>query len=98
MDHSGITTSCYTCHNGSIAPGKPANHIQSLNTCESCHRSTANWGSVSVEHGAVTGSCVVCHNGVIAPGKPSDHPVTSNNCEECHNTRDFDDADEDDDD
>jgi hypothetical protein len=92
MDHSGITASCSTCHNGSIAPGKSPTHISSTNTCDDCHRTT-NWVPViKVDHDSVLGSCFTCHNGSTAPGKPGGHPTTSNLCEDCHSTNTWDDA------
>ena len=38
FNHAGITTGCASCHNGTLAPGMPANHIPtSVPTCETCH-------------------------------------------------------------
>ena len=81
MDHNVVTaTSCKTCHNGAYvsqgatgALGKPANHIpestQLLNgaamDCNACHRSTASWGSMTMNHngsqGGGAGWCKSCH-------------------------------------
>ena len=43
------TAQCSTCHNNTTAPGKPATHIASTNTCDDCHV-TSNWANVSFDH------------------------------------------------
>ena len=73
----------YTCHNGSIAPGKPANHIPAPDTCESCHTTRAFLPAV-MDHSIVSSSCFTCHNGTTVPGKPANHITSLNTCESCH--------------
>jgi hypothetical protein len=85
VDHSDVTGSCSSCHNGTIAPGKPANHVPTTAECDACH-STLAWSPATFDHSQATGPCASCHNGTFAPGKPVNHFVTSRNCDECHNT------------
>jgi hypothetical protein len=85
FDHSGVTASCSTCHNGVTATGKPGDHIQTSGQCDDCHGTLA-WIPASVDHSLVTGSCSACHNGTTATGKPPSHFVTSLQCDECHRT------------
>jgi hypothetical protein len=89
FDHTAVTGTCSSCHNGTNATGKSPTHIQSSNTCDACH-STATWSPVTtVDHDAVMGSCSSCHNGTAATGKPSNHFVTTQQCDACHNTTDW---------
>ncbi len=85
MDHTAASGTCVSCHNGSTATGKSAQHIQSSTNCDSCHVTTG-WTQVNVDHSAVSGSCDYCHNGSTATGKPSNHVQTSAQCEVCHST------------
>jgi hypothetical protein len=94
--HSNVTvsTSCVTCHTltagGSYlsAAGKPATatHASVTGNCESCHKSTTNWSSASVDHSTFTAAtnCAQCH-GVSARGKPATHIPATLNCFTCHN-------------
>ncbi|MBK9574440.1 MAG: hypothetical protein IPO43_17810, partial [Rhodoferax sp.] len=80
MNHSAVSTStCKSCHNGSYttqgatgALAKPTNHIpeaQLLNgasmDCNTCHTSTASWGTTRMNHNASLGNgagwCKACH-------------------------------------
>lgn len=75
-----------TCHNGSAARGKPANHVPTTAACDTCHRTTA-WTPATFNHASVTpGSCVTCHNGTTARGKSAGHFVTTRACDSCHRT------------
>jgi predicted CXXCH cytochrome family protein len=87
MDHATVAAgTCATCHNGSSASGKPANHLPSGNTCDDCH-STNTWTTAVFDHGTVApGSCTSCHNGVTATGKNATHIATSASCDSCHST------------
>ncbi len=77
---------CASCHNGSIANGKPGNHIPSGNTCDDCH-STNAWLPAVFDHVNVSpGTCTSCHNGATAEGKPGNHIITNSQCDECHST------------
>src|SRR5664279_14929 len=75
--HVGITPgTCATCHNGSIATGKPAGHIPTNASCDTCHRITG-WRGATVDHASVQlGSCASCHNGASAKGKAASHIPT----------------------
>jgi len=81
MNHSVVSaSSCKSCHNGSYvsqgntgALAKPTNHIpegtQLLNgssmDCNTCHKSTSSWGSMTMNHngsqGGGAGWCKGCH-------------------------------------
>ena len=88
FDHAGVTGTCTSCHNGSIATGKHPAHIQTTAQCDACH-TTAAWIPANFDHDLVNGSCSSCHNGSTATGKPGNHFVTSLQCNECHNTRNW---------
>ena len=80
FDHSSVTGSCASCHNGSTATGKPPTHIPSNNICEDCHV-TSTWTNVRFDHSATTAQCSTCHNNTTATGKPPTHIASSNTCE-----------------
>ena len=84
FDHTGITSGCASCHNGSKAIGKPNNHIATSAPCETCHRSTASFTGANFTHSGITAGCASCHNGTSATGKPAGHIVTTAPCESCH--------------
>ena len=87
FSHTGVTPgSCATCHNGTTARGKTANHLPTTLSCDSCHRTTA-WIPATFTHTGVTpGTCATCHNGTSARGKPTAHFVTTKSCDVCHRT------------
>ena len=98
--HSSVTvsTQCSNCHTGSYPPavGKPNNatHTGITSGCESCHKSTASWTTVTFAHSAAnavgTGTCDTCHNGSTAKGKSATHiPVTTGptKCDSCHRSQ-----------
>ena len=77
---------CATCHNGTTASGRPARHLATLVSCDSCHRTTA-WVPANYTHtGVAAGSCATCHNGSGAKNKPAGHFVTMRSCDSCHRT------------
>ncbi|HET6473301.1 MAG TPA: cytochrome c3 family protein, partial [Pseudomonadales bacterium] len=86
FDHTGVTSGCFSCHNGTKATGKPSNHILTDNICEACHSTLAWKPATVVDHAHVLGSCSSCHNGTIATGKPNTHIQTDSSCEACHST------------
>ena len=45
----GTPRLCESCHNNSIATGKPANHIGGANRCADCH-TTRGWQIVRFDH------------------------------------------------
>ncbi|MBL4820742.1 MAG: cytochrome C, partial [Gammaproteobacteria bacterium] len=73
------------CHDGTTATGKTLNHIQTNDSCESCH-STVVWDTFLVDHNAVIGTCASCHDGTIATGKSITHVSTNAECDTCHVT------------
>jgi hypothetical protein len=93
-----IATGCASCHTGSYlnAVGKPSTptHATVTGNCESCHRSTTSWLTVTFAHSPAnavgTGTCDTCHNGSSARGKPATHiPVTTGptKCDSCHRSQ-----------
>ncbi len=85
----GIPTKCVYCHrqDGYVAAiGKPLDHINSTDDCESCHTTISISTVTSVDHLAVNGTCFSCHNGTTASGKTPTHITSSNTCDDCHLT------------
>jgi hypothetical protein len=92
-----VSTQCAACHTGSYPPavGRPNTAIHAgVTVCESCHKSAANWTTVTVAHSPAnavgTGTCDTCHNGGTAKGKPATHiPVTTGptKCDGCHRSQ-----------
>jgi hypothetical protein len=85
VDHADVIGTCYSCHNGTTAPGKLPNHIASGNTCDDCHTTNA-WIPAVFDHSGVTAPCSTCHNGTTASGKTPTHIQTSGQCDDCHST------------
>lgn len=78
--------SCFTCHNGGQAKGKPNNHLPTAMSCDSCHRTTS-WTPANFTHnGIAPNTCATCHNGTSAKGKSANHFVTTKSCDTCHRT------------
>jgi len=86
IDHTNLSSNCFSCHNVTTAPGKLQDHILSTNSCESCHASTSWKPATRVDHSQVNGSCSSCHNGTTATGKPGGHFISSQQCDTCHNS------------
>jgi len=87
FNHATVSgTTCVSCHNAASGGGKPAAHIASSDSCQSCHTTLAWLPVATVDHSQVKGSCVSCHNGVTATGKPAKHLTTSAGCDSCHTT------------
>jgi len=87
MVHDATTAGrCSTCHNGTIATGKPATHITTTAQCDTCHTSTVTWLGAQYLHDPSTwGRCSQCHNGVTAKGQPTTHvPSNPTQCDSCH--------------
>ncbi|HEX9184736.1 MAG TPA: hypothetical protein VF876_15875, partial [Burkholderiales bacterium] len=87
FSHASVTPgTCATCHNGTSARGKSANHVATTASCDTCHRTTA-WLPATFSHASVTpGTCATCHNGTSARGKSAGHFVTTRACDACHTT------------
>ena len=67
FDHTGISTNCASCHNGSVpgVMGKPTAHIPTTAACETCHSPTytsvggfTHW---TMSHAGITSGCATCH-------------------------------------
>jgi hypothetical protein len=65
---------------------KPADHMPTTNSCQSCHTSIAWLPVRTVDHTQVIGTCASCHNGKFAIGRTVRHIASSNACESCHTT------------
>jgi hypothetical protein len=85
LSHTGVTSNCFSCHNGVLADGKGPTHIASNNACQNCHTTLA-WLPARFDHQGVTAVCTSCHNGVTASGKPVQHVQTTQDCGACHGT------------
>jgi len=81
----GTPQECKLCHNGVLATGKPANHVQSDDNCDDCH-TTFSMSDARFEHDNITAPCSTCHNGVAAKGKNVQHIFNSQECDTCHIT------------
>jgi Cytochrome c7 and related cytochrome c len=101
FDHSAAIGTCFSCHDGAhstskgkITP-KDALHLNTTNTCESCHVTT-NWvvAPIKFDHSQALGTCAACHNGtnkmatsgIILDSKTGSHFITTNDCADCHVT------------
>jgi hypothetical protein len=89
FDHTGITSGCATCHNGTAALGKGTNHIATSGDCVTCHSSFASFATYSMSHTAVTGTCASCHGGqtfqnITPVTRASNHLPTTLDCGTCH--------------
>lgn len=85
--HLGIAPgSCMSCHNGASAAAKPARHIVTALSCDSCHRTTTWLPATFTHQGATPGTCVSCHNGALAKGRAANHFATVRSCDSCHRT------------
>ena len=71
FDHSNITGTCNSCHNGSTATGKTPGHFITTLDCVRCHN-TNQW----------TPALTFTHD---SPDYPGDHR-TATQCLDCHTT------------
>ena len=86
VDHTQVTGSCYSCHNGTTATGKHLAHLSTHNDCDTCHATTAWKPATKVDHAQVLGTCSSCHDGTHATGKDANHIATTADCDTCHTT------------
>lgn len=80
---------CNGCHiaGGSVAASaKPAFHMLTTSSCDSCHTEFGWVPTTEVDHNEVLGSCSSCHNNRVALGKPLNHLPTTADCGSCHRT------------
>jgi len=83
--HPDVSDNCVSCHNGTVAMAKKANHFKTTEQCYLCHQ-IGSWSPVShFDHTAALGLCSSCHNGHQASGQPIRHINTLKACEDCHN-------------
>ena len=97
----GVTPGqCSTCHNGSYtqwnALGKPANHVVTTASCDTCHKNFTSFAGATFSHTGISpGTCSTCHyQGGPGLGKPVNHiPYESQllagaslNCDACHSS------------
>ncbi len=94
VDHNEIFIACQDCHGDAVglAPGRTSGpsgiHIESHQTCDSCH-DTTTWETVRVDHSAIDiAFCTQCHiDGGSGGGKnegSQPHMPTTDICESCH--------------
>jgi len=88
IDHTQVTGTCISCHDGNSASGKSSTHVTTTNQCELCHIARFSWLVVTVDHAQVFGTCVSCHisGGQVKTFKPVTHLPTTNACDACHIT------------
>lgn len=98
FDHTGITSNCASCHDGSnsAVTTKPGDHpfvpnIPGTSTeydCSRCHNTTA-FANAKFDHSGITNGCASCHDGSPIIGKPGIHVPTTDDCSICHQTTGF---------
>ena len=82
----GTPRACAACHNGTIAPGTPANHIPTwIPTCDTCHRNSVTFAYTPMNHTGISSGCTTCHNGqaffgVTPVSKPANRIATTADC------------------
>ncbi len=90
MNHTGISSGCATCHNGSAFQGvtpvsKPSNHVATTADCVTCHTSFTSFLGATYNHSGITSGCASCHTGAGGVvGKGSNHIPTTLDCSTCH--------------
>jgi hypothetical protein len=92
MNHVGTTAQCVTCHNGGYvaanAQTKPATHIPTTRSCDSCHLNFVAFFPATMDHTGLSGQCSTCHSGAYlslnAQMKPITHIATTAQCDACH--------------
>ena len=97
--HPGISIgsrTCSTCHTGTYVGvvGKPAMHITTTSSCDTCHTSLTTFTGISTPNHSTfsppvtsAATCVAagCHDGRTAMAKPANHfPITTTQCGLCH--------------
>ena len=87
----GTPRDCESCHTAGARLAKtnivkPATHIPTSQSCDSCHGTRSFTGARMDHKGVAAGSCASCHNGNLSSGKPADHLATTASCDSCHRT------------
>jgi len=88
-NHSELPGQCVSCHNSSLAIGKPNDHLKSSDVCSACHNINNFGESAKVNHTQITSPCSYCHNNYKAGGLSSSHIETTKLCEACHSSLDW---------
>ena len=87
----GTPRDCESCHTAGARLAKtnivkPATHIPTSQSCDSCHGTRSFTGARMEHKGVAAGTCANCHNGIQSSGKPADHQPTTASCDSCHRT------------
>ncbi|MHB8716098.1 MAG: cytochrome c3 family protein, partial [Sulfuricaulis sp.] len=82
---SGCHSGAYTAWN---ALSKPANHVATSASCDTCHTGYQSFVTSTFDHtGVVPGTCATCHvPGGSGMAKPANHIPTNVSCDACHAT------------
>ena len=84
----GTPRDCVGCHvqnNPRGALEMPSRHVQTLQSCDSCHSVRGFSGATFSHFGVSPGGCNGCHlSGIRAPAKPLGHMATADSCDQCH--------------
>ncbi len=86
--HVGVLPgSCAQCHSpsGGATP-MPSNHMPTMLSCDSCHRTSTWLPALFAHNGIAAGSCGTCHTGTWATAKPANHMLTNRTCDTCHHS------------
>lgn len=82
---------CSSCHNGSLATGKPGGHIATTDECNQCHYTAVAWvpalGGKPGDHIPYNAGaqCTACHTGASTlVSSPSMHAYVARPCTTCH--------------
>ncbi len=96
VDHTSpevLNARCDSCHNGTDAIGKHANHVPTTEDCGTCHQAGGAFVPANFDHTGIVDNCTSCHNGTDATGKDAKvnppHIPTSQDCSVCHTTTAF---------
>ncbi len=97
--HPGIAVgggTCAACHTGTYVGvvGKPAMHITTSSSCDTCHKSLTSFTGISTPNhstfsppvtSATTCATANCHDGRAAVARPVNHiTITTTQCGTCH--------------
>ncbi len=84
--HVGVAPgACASCHGtGGTAPPKPAGHLPTMLSCDTCHRTSTWLPALFTHNGVLPGTCSSCHAGNWATAKPAKHMLSSRTCDTCH--------------
>jgi hypothetical protein len=93
FDHSAVTGSCSTCHNGTSATGKTPTHFITTLQCDNCHTTVA-WTPIRFTHSSAdypgdhraSVTCLNCHttNAQTATWRTATYKP---DCAGCHASR-----------